>query len=293
MCVHVNLENRAWAWVLCRTVHDRTRWQHGFSQEAHILIFVHTHQGPLKNTTISRHPIKSVWALHSLIACCSHFSLTEYRIVQLQSTPNILHPTKILMFSCSGIKLHCAAKQLHLTQSIVNEINSERVDYSDFLQQWCSLSFISLCIGVSISAVSIRDQLSFLAGVARLLNNWRLNVCGETKRQWLVSLPPSTATQELLPVSHRHLDHSESPPPGRQGRHSRDPPPPLWALAWASHSSSCSSNRGSSSSSSRSGSRTVQTIPETDSSFSTGRYKRAELPRVFSPTLAHHVDSMK
>lgn len=42
---------------------------------------------------------------------------------------------------------------------------------------------LSLCVGVSVSAVSIRNELSFLAGVGRLLSNRSLHVCGETERQ--------------------------------------------------------------------------------------------------------------
>lgn len=36
------------------------------------------------------------------------------------------------------------------------------------------------CVGVSVPAVSVSDQLSFLAGVRRLLNDRSLNVCRET-----------------------------------------------------------------------------------------------------------------
>lgn len=43
------------------------------------------------------------------------------------------------------------------------------------------------CVGVSISAVSVGDQLSFLAGVRRLLNNGSFNICREIDTNKLFS----------------------------------------------------------------------------------------------------------
>lgn len=59
-----------------------------------------------------------------------------------------------------------------LSWSLWRDCSLERWHVSCFL--WAS------CVGVSVPAVSVSDQLSFLAGVRRLLNNRSLNVCRET-----------------------------------------------------------------------------------------------------------------